>query len=166
MTRPSPLVRPARPHDLEAIGRIYDHYVLHSTCTYQEEVDTPSARQEWFDAHRGPHPLLVAEVDGRVLGWGALSTFRGRSAYRFTVEDSVYVDPAAQGQGLGSAILADLVTRARDLGHHAVVALIDSGQPASIRLHARLGFAQAGHLRQVGFKQGRWLDVIFMQLIL
>jgi L-amino acid N-acyltransferase len=152
--------------DLQPINDIYNHYVLHSTSTYQETLEPIEARDQWFSRHGPKHPVTVAELAGRVVGWGSLSPFHSRSAYRRTVENSVYVHPEFLSRGIGSAILADLIQRGQTLGHHAIIALIDSGQPASVALHKRFGFQHAGHLQQVGFKHDRWLDVIYMELLL
>ena len=159
-------IRLATTLDLPAINDIYNRYVLHSTCTYQEEPSTASEREVWFLAHGPSHPVTVAESEGSVVGWASLSPFHPRAAYRRTVENSVYVHHDRQKRGIGSALLADSVERAKALGHHVIVALIDREQFASVHIHARLGFEQAGHLKEVGFKFDRWLDVIYLQKIL
>lgn len=161
---PAPVIRLACAEDLEAINAIYNHYVLHSTCTYQEQPEPIEGRRDWFARHGAAHPVTVAEVDGRIVGWGSLSAYHARSAYRYTVENSVYVDHAFHRRGIGSALLRDLIARARALGHHTVIAGIDASQTASIGLHARFGFEQVGQLREVGLKFGRWLDVVYMEL--
>ena len=160
------VIRQATAADLNAINAIYNHYVLHSTCTYQTEAETPADRQVWFDRHGPLHPVLVGEVAGQVLGWGSLSPFHARAAYRHTVENSIYVRHYAQRRGIGGALLKDLLLRAREIGHHTIIAGIDGEQTASIAFHAKRGFVEVGHLRQVGFKFGRWLDVFYMQLVL
>jgi phosphinothricin acetyltransferase len=160
----TPSIRLARVQDLETIHRIYNHYVLSSTCTYQETPEPLEKRLEWFARHTAVHPVTVAEVDGQLLGWGSLSTYHERSAFRHTVEDSIYVDPAFHGRGIGSALLQDLIARARALDHHAIIAAIDGSQTASLRLHAKFGFEQAGCLHEVGYKFNRWRDVIYMEL--
>ena len=160
----SPTIRLARAEDLEAINAIYNHYVQHTTCTYQETPETIEGRREWFARHGVEHPVVVAEADGQVVGWGALSACHARSAYRYTVEDSVYVAPGFHRRGIGTAMLRALVERARALGYHAIIAAIDRDQAASIALHARFGFEEVGRLREVGFKFGRWLDVVYMEL--
>ncbi len=152
--------------DLDAVNAIYNHYVLRSTCTYQLEPETEAARVAWFHDHGPAHPLLVAEHAGRVVGWASLSPFHSRCGYARTVENSVYVDRDFHRRGIGGALLAELVARARTLGHHAVIAGIDAEQTGSVALHARLGFVEAGRLREVGYKLGRWLDVVYMQLLL
>ena len=159
-------IRLATRADLDAINNIYNHYVFASTCTYQEEPETPESRQKWFENHRPEtHPIIVAEVNGRVLGWGSLSPYHSRCAYRFTVENSVYVHHEHLGKGLGSAILKDLVVRACAIGHHAIIAAIDGSQAASVKLHRKFGFTDVGHFREVGFKFDTWLDVVYLELM-
>jgi phosphinothricin acetyltransferase len=158
------MLRAATEADLAAINDIYNHYVLNSTCTYQEEPESPESRRQWFQSHGGQHPVIVAEADGLVVGWGSLSSFHPRSAFRHTVENSVYVHPEHQGRGIGSLLLQDLIARARALGHRAIIAAIDAGQAPSIAIHAKFHFQEVGRLRQVGLKFGRWLDVVYLEL--
>jgi phosphinothricin acetyltransferase len=159
-------LRLATPTDLSAINEIYNHFVLRSTCTYQTEPETVEARAAWFARHGELHPVTVAERAGTIVGWGSLSPFHARAAYGHTVENSVYVHPTSHRQGIGRALLADLIERARRSGHHTIIAIIDAEQGASVALHAALGFARVGRLRELGHKFGRWLDVDYMQLIL
>ena len=159
-------VRPATEADLPAVHAIYNHYVLCSTCTYQTQVEPLAARQAWFAARGPEHPVTVAELDGAVVGWGALSRFHPRAAYGRTVENAVYVRHDRHRRGVGRAVLSDLIGRAEAVGHHTVVALVDGEQAGSLALHERLGFAPAGRLRQAGFKFGRWLDVVYLQRML
>ncbi len=159
-------LRQACESDLAAINDIYNHYVWCSTCTWQEEPEPLEDRRQWLAQHDPKHPVTVAEADGMIVGWGSLSVYRSRSAYRNTVENSVYVRHDCQRRGVGSALLQDLIARARTLGHHAIIAVIDGEQAASVALHAKFGFRKAGHLTQVGFKFDRWLDVIYMELVL
>ena len=163
---PPPLIRLATELDLRAIDEIYNWYVPRSTCTYQEAIDPFECRVAWFGRHGERHPVTVAELDGRVVGWGSLSEFRDRSAYRFTCEDSVYVHHDHHGRGVGSALLADLIERARALGYHTIIAGADAEQTASVALHRKFGFEPCAHLKQVGYKFERWLDVVFLQLML
>jgi phosphinothricin acetyltransferase len=161
-----PQLRLATAADLPAINEIYNHYVLHSTCTYQDEPTTPAEREEWFQSHGKELPVTVAEDEHRIVGWASLSRFHRRSAYRNTIENSVYVRPELHGKGIGSMLLGDSIERARTLGHHTILALIDMDQKASIQLHVKFGFKQIAHLHEVGFKFGRWLDVVYLQLML
>lgn len=159
-------IRPATESDLGAINDIYNHYVRHSTCTYQEEAEPMEGRRKWFGRHGEKHPVIVAEAEGRVAGWGSLSAYHERSAYRRTVENSVYVHHEYHRRGIGALLLGELIARARALGHRAIIAGIDSGQTASVALHARFHFEKVGQLKEVGFKFGRVLDVIYMELLI
>lgn len=160
------LIRTMNAADLSAVNDIYNFYVVNSTCTYQEQAESLAARTQWFQHHGTSHPLIVAEANQQVIGWGSLSPYHSRSAYRRTVENSVYVHHQQQRRGIGSLLLGELIQRSRVLGHHAIIAGIDAEQSGSIALHAQFGFEHAGRLRQVGFKFNRWLDVIYMQLLL
>lgn len=158
-------VRDAAPGDMAAIQSIYAHHVLHGLATFEE---TPPPVEEMARRHaditgRGL-PYLVAELDGAPAGYAYCALYRTRSAYRFTLEDSVYVRHDLAGRGLGSALLAELVRRAEALGYRQLVAVIgDSAHRASIALHARHGFLPVGTLRSTGFKFGRWVDSVLMQ---
>jgi len=164
--RGEPILRPARVADLKAINDIYNYYVDHSTCTYQETHETLADRHRWFEHHTELHPVIVAGAGTAVLGWGSLSPYHSRCAYRRTVENSIYVHPGHQRRGIGSLLLQNLIERARQVGHHAIIAGIDAEQTASVALHAKFGFEPVGRLKQVGFKFNRWLDVIYLELIL
>lgn len=161
-------IRLATDSDVQSINEIYNWYVPRSTCTYQEELEPIESRRAWFVAHqREPRqPVTVTTINGEVIGWGSLSGYRARSAYRFTCENSVYVRHDLHGRGVGSTILRDLIERAKRLDYHTIIAGIDGEQTASVALHASHGFGECGRQKQVGFKFGRWLDVVFMQLML
>lgn len=161
-------VRVATQADLPAITAIYNEAVQNTTATYDCEPQTLEARQRWFDDHlTSNHPIhLALNGDGRVTGWAALSRFRERPGYRFTVEDSIYVAADQRGRGIGTLLLPTLITAARERGFHAMIGAIDADNKVSLRLHARFGFEQVAHLRQVGFKFGRWLDIIYVELLL
>jgi L-amino acid N-acyltransferase len=161
-------VRSARADDLSKILEIYNHAVLHTTASYDYEPRSMEHRIAWFEDHqRNDYPILVAVNDAdEVIGWGSLSRFHDRMGYRFTAEDSIYVAAEHRGKGLGKALLAPLIQCARDRNLHALIGLIDAQNEASIRLHASFGFEKTGHLKQVGYKFDRWLDVIYMQLLL
>lgn len=161
----SVLIRAMTETDLADVNHLYNHYVLHSTCTYQEAAETLESRRQWFHRHGNEHPLITAEIAGQVIGWGALSPYHSRSAYRRTVENSVYVHHQWLRRGVGSLLLRELIQRATVLGHRAIIAGIDSEQAGSIAAHARLGFKEAGRFHQVGYKFDRWLDVVYMELI-
>lgn len=159
-------IRPAAEADLASINDIYNHYVLNSTCTYQEEPETIESRHRWFRHHGEKHPVIVAVADGQVIGWGSLSPYHARSAYGRTVENSVYVNHQHHRKGIGSLLLEELIARARTLEHRAIIAGIDADQEASVALHSKFQFEKVGQLKQVGFKFGLWLDVIYMELLL
>ena len=158
-------IRPATEADAQALAAIYGHHVLHGFGTFEE---VPPAAAE-MDARRRAivgHglPYLVAETAGQVLGYAYAGPFRARAAYRYTVEDSVYVAPDQTGKGVGRAVLAAVLAACEGLGLRQVVAVIgDSQNAASIGLHRALGFEQTGVGRSVGFKHGRWVDIVHMQ---
>lgn len=160
-------IRLAEEADLPAIEEIYAYYVERSTCTFATTVPTVAERRAWFLAHGPTHPVTVAvEADGTVVGWGALSAWNPREAYARTVEDSVYVREGRHRRGIGRRLLADLVSRAAALGHRAIIAQVAGDQAPSLELHRALGFEEVGRLRDVGYKFGRWLDVILLQRVL
>lgn len=162
-----PIIRPAAPSDLPAILAIYNDAVLHTTASYDEEPATPEERAAWYAARVGAGlPVLVAELGGAVAGFSSYGPFRPKPGYRHTVEHSVYVGPAWRGRGLGRALLAPLIERARAAGLRAIIGGVDAENAASLRLHASLGFVEVGRLRQVGRKFGRWLDLVFVELLL
>lgn len=168
----TPKVRPARPADLQAITSIYAHAVVNGTASY--EYDPPSlaemtARyQALVDAG---FPYLVAAYeedggDGPLFGYAYAGPFRTRPAYRFMVEDSIYIAPDAQGQGIGKLLLTALIDRSEALGFRQMIAVIGDGEvnQASVMLHERMGFLPCGQIAASGFKHGRWCDTVLMQL--
>jgi L-amino acid N-acyltransferase YncA len=161
-------VRLAERRDAEAMRAIYNVEVAESTVTFDLVPRTLDEQVEWIDAHSGAHPAVVAvdEPTGEVVGFGSLSPFHPRPAYRPTVEDSVYVQRERRGQGVARLLLDELVRLASDHGFHSVVARIVGGHDASIALHEACGFALVGTEREVGRKFGRWLDVVEMQRML
>ena len=159
-------IRPATDADLPAINAIYNHYVLTSTCTYQYEPETEEGRKEWFAEKGEKHPVVVAEEEGKIIGWGALSPFRAREGYRFTVEASVYVRNDRQRKGIGRAIIQDLIERARKIGYRVMIGGASGEQTGSIALQESLGFVRVAHFKEIGYKFDQWLDVVFFQLML
>jgi phosphinothricin acetyltransferase len=159
------LVRPAAPQDLPAIQAIYAHHVMHGLASF-EEVAPPleEMRRRYEDVTRQGLPYLVAEENSEVLGYGYCTLYRTRSAYRHTLEDSIYVKQGKHGKGVGKAVLTELIAICTALKYRQVIAVIgDSANAASIGVHASLGFVRSGHLRSSGFKFGRWVDTVFMQ---
>lgn len=160
-------IRKAEPRDLPAIACIYNAAILHSTATFDEHPKTDDDMQVWFQAHCDGYPIVVASVgEDKVVGWGAISPFSDRCAYRHTVEVSFYVAEDYRQRGIGRALLTTLVAEATSLGHHSMVARVAAENVASLRLLASARFDLAGTLREVGFKFGRWLDVQLLQRIL
>jgi phosphinothricin acetyltransferase len=155
--------REASEEDQRAIMDIYNDAVLHSTATFDLDPWTWEEQQRWFQEHRPPYAVFVARQGDTVAGWGSLSPFRPRPGYRFTAEDSIYVHKDFRGRGIGAALLELLVGAASRRQFHSVMALIDGDNAVSVHLHERFGFRQVGTFREVGFKFGRWLDVVHMQ---
>jgi phosphinothricin acetyltransferase len=159
------LIRPSRPEDIPQITAIYAHAVEHGTASF--EIEAPGESE--MAARRttlvdGGFPYLVADAGGRIDGYAYAGPYRARIAYRFTVEDSVYVSPRAHRRGIGRLLLSALIAEADARGFRQMIAVIgDSAQAPSIALHCSLGFTPAGTLTNIGFKHGRWLDSVLMQ---
>jgi len=158
-------IRPCEEADVAAIAAIYHHHVLHGAASFElEPPDATEMARRRRAALDGGYPYLVAEEDGRVIGYAYASAYRPRPAYRNTVENSVYVEPGRERQGIGRRLLAALLDACERCGFRQVVAVIgDSGHEASIGLHHALGFRMVGTLRSAGFKFGRWIDIVLMQ---
>ncbi len=159
------LIRTATELDLPAVTEIYAHYVRHSTATFEiEPPDCVEMKRRQAEILSQGLPYLVAEADGRVAGFAYAAPYRARPAYRFTVEDSVYIHPDFRARGLGRALLSRLIELSESAGFHQMIAIIgDSGNVGSIRLHERLGFRKVGVLEAVGRKFGLWIDTVLMQ---
>ena len=157
-------MRPAAAGDSAAVAAIYDHHVRHGTASFDSEGPTAA---QWAvkiaDVQSRGWPFLVTEQDGSVAGYAYATQFRDRPAYSRTCENSIYIAPAAIGQGLGAALLAELIEQARASGFHQMIAVIGGGEPASVALHAKLGFVERGRMKDVGLKFGRTLDTVYMQ---
>lgn len=159
-------IRAAMPADLEAITEIYADAVDNGTASYELQPPTREEMAARFAALREEgYPYIVAERDGAVVGYAYAGPFRARPAYRFIVEDSIYVAPPAKGMGVGKLLLERLIAESVALGFRQMVAVIGDGSPhsASVKLHERLGFHHSGVLEGSGYKHGRWLDTVFMQ---
>jgi phosphinothricin acetyltransferase len=158
-------IRSSRDGDIAAIAAIYRHHVLHGLASFEEIPPEPgeiASRRRDILSRGLPH--LVAERSGRVLGYCYAGPYRLRSAYRFTLEDSIYIDEAEVGRGLGRALLTTLLDRCTQLGYRQMVAVIGGSDAwPSIRLHAAMGFSRIGVLPAVGFKLGSWVDIVLMQ---
>ncbi|MER9596556.1 MULTISPECIES: N-acetyltransferase family protein [unclassified Mesorhizobium] len=160
-------IRAATPADLDRITEIYADAVINGRASYELEPPSRAEMGMRFDTlMAGGFPYLVAEKAGAVLGYAYAGAFRPRPAYRFVVEDSVYVAPDAKGQGVGLKLMQGLIEAAKAAGFRQIIAVIGDGRPdsASVRLHEKLGFRDTGRLEGSGYKHGRWLDTVFMQL--
>jgi L-amino acid N-acyltransferase YncA len=158
-------IRPAAWHDIPTITRIYDHAVRHGTASFElEPPDEAEMRRRMGDLVGRGYPYLVAELDGGVAGYAYAGPYRTRPAYRWSVEDSVYIAPQMQRRGIGRALLDRLIAESEARGFRQMIAVIgDSAQTASITLHEATGFRLVGTLASVGFKHERWLDSVLMQ---
>lgn len=159
-------IRLATADDAESIRAIYNLEVTESTVTLDLVPRSFAEQEKWLESHAGVHPAIVAVVDGSVVGFGSLSPYRSRPAYSTTVEDSVYVGRDRRGQGVGRALLEELVALAGRHGFHTIVARAIGGHDASIGLHQACGFVLVGVEREVGRKFGRWLDIVELQRML
>ena len=160
----APAIRAAAPADAARIAAIYAHHVLHGTATF--DIDPPDEAYmaaKLADLTGKGCPILVAQADGAVVGYAYAAPFRDRAAYAGTCEDSIYIDPAYVGRGVGKALLAAVIEAARARGYVQMIAVIGGGEPASVALHRAHGFRDAGRLEAVGHKFGRWLDIVMMQ---
>jgi L-amino acid N-acyltransferase len=154
--------------DIPAILDIYNDAVLNTTASWDYEPATLSHRTQWFEQHQQQgFPVLVAQTEtNRVVGWGALSKFRDKIGYQYTVEHSVYIASGWRGQGIGRGIVQALVDEASRMGKHVILGGVEKSNEASLRLHRGLGFEEVAHFRQVGYKFDQWLDLVFLQKIL
>jgi phosphinothricin acetyltransferase len=157
-------IRDAQDGDLGGVLAIYNDVLASSTAIYTETPVTLDDRRQWWQARVAQgYPVLVAIEGSEVVGFASFGDFRAWPGYRFTVEHSVHVRGDRRGHGIGTALMQPLLTQARALGKHVMIAGVDASNDASLRFHERLGFVRAAHLREVGFKFGRWLDLVFLQ---
>ncbi|MCX6501835.1 MAG: GNAT family N-acetyltransferase [Microbacterium sp.] len=159
-------IRPVQPRDIPDIREIYNYYVTNSVVTFDEKKWSLAKWREKYDhLHKLGLPFLVAQSPtGQILGYALVQPWAGKSAYRYTVEDSIYLGQAASGKGLGRALLQALIEACEERGIRELVAVIsDKGAEASIALHERLGFTEVGRMGRVGFKFGRWLGTVYLQ---
>jgi phosphinothricin acetyltransferase len=160
-------IRPYKTEDTQAILDIINHNILHSTALYDYNIRTFEQQKNILeDKVSKQFPVIVAELDGKVVGFGMYSEFRFREAYKFTVEHSVYVNEAFHGKGIGKLLLQELIALARKQNLHTMIAVIDSENQSSVEFHEKFGFKTAGIIKESGYKFERWLDSVFMQLIL
>ena len=160
-------IRPAAPAHASAIATIYNHYIVSTTVTFETECVTAADMQARIEETQSASlPWLVAEEGDRVLGYAYASKWKGRCAYRYSVESTVYLDAECIGRGIGKALYSTLIDDLRERGMHAVIGGVALPNAASIALHEALGFRKVAHFEQVGFKQDRWIDVGYWQLLL
>ncbi|MGW0042398.1 N-acetyltransferase family protein [Rhodococcus sp. NPDC003348] len=160
-------IRDARDEDLPGILEIHNEAVRNTTAIWDEETVDVADRRAWLeDRRRQAFPVIVAISGGRVAGYASYGVWRAKSGYRHTVENSVYVHPDHHRRGIASALMTELISRARAGRIHVMVASIESGNTVSIALHERFGFTVVGVMPEVGVKFGRWLDMTYMQMIL
>lgn len=159
------LVRSMRRDDAARIGEIYNYYVTHSHVTFEEDLVGPDEMGSRVEAICAVFPAFVWEEAGRVAGYAWANKWRERSSYRYSVEVSAYVDPDERGRGIGRMVYRSVLDGLHSRGVHAVLAGIAQPNVASERLHERLGFAKVAHLREVGYKFDRWIDVAYWQLV-
>ena len=157
-------VRPATGADLEAINRIHGPEVLHGTATWDTEPWTLDQRREWFSHHDAMNPVLVAEHQGEVVGFAYVTLVSQKTGWRFTREDTIYIDERFRGQGVGDLLLGALLALLRELGVRLVIASVTSTNTASIRLHAKYGFEVMGEMQNAAYKFVQWLNTTYMQV--
>ncbi len=159
-------IREAIEPDLTQLLTIYNEIILNTTAVYDYEPHTMEMRKQWFDTKKVQgFPVFVAEDGGRILGFSSIGSFRAWAAYKYSVENSIYVAANARGQGVGKLLLPPLIDAARKLNLHTIIAGIDATNEASLRLHKSFGFKEVAHFKEVGWKFGKWLDLKFLQLI-
>lgn len=160
------IIRRASPDDAAAVAEIYNQGIRRRIATFQTEERTPEERRRWIEAHGGRHPVLVAEVDGRVVGWASLSAYRARACYDGIGEHSVYVHEAYQGCGVGRRLLAALIREAAELGYWKLVSRIFTFNEPSRAAHRACGFREVGVYEKHARLDGRWLDVVIVERLI
>ncbi|UCD37067.1 MAG: N-acetyltransferase [Fidelibacterota bacterium] len=160
------VINPATRKDLESITAIYNQAILNTTATFDTQEKSEEEQEIWYDQHGDSYPLLVARLNGAIVGWAALSPWSDRCAYETTAEVSVYVADEHRGQGVGIQLLQALLEAGTKSGLHLAVARIVEGNPASLRLHKKVGFRTVGTLKEAGYKFEQYLDVIIMEKLL
>jgi L-amino acid N-acyltransferase YncA len=160
-------VRNAIPNDLPQLLDIYNDIIVHTTAVYDYEPHTLFMREQWFETKKQQgFPVFVAEEGDRVVGFSSIGPFRAWAAYKYSVENSVYVAASVRGKGIGKLLIPPLIDGAKKMGMHTIIAGIDAANEASIKLHTNFGFKEVAHFKEVGWKFERWLDLKFLQLIL
>ncbi len=160
-------IREALPEDLPAIAEIWNYYILHSTYNYDYQPKDLAFFEQWFETKKHLNlPVFVITWDNTLAGYGTYGQFRDRDGYLHSAEHGLYFSNAYQGKGLGKILLKQLMEDAKSRGFHTLIAGIDSSNPGSIEFHRKMGFEDIGTFREVGFKNGQWLDCVFLQKML
>ncbi len=160
-------IRPATFNDVTAILDIVNYSILHTTANYNYDIQTIEVQNKWFEDKQLHHfPVIVAERNGQVIGYGTYGTFREKIGYQYTVEHSVYVDEKYTGKGIGKLLLQELIQLAKTQGYHTMIGAIDAENFDSIAFHKKFGFVECGIIKEAAFKFNKWLDLLFMQLII
>ena len=160
-------VRDAIESDLSQMLSIYNDIILHTTAVYDYEPHSLEMRKQWFETKKQQgFPVYVVEEDGEIFGFSSIGPFRAWAAYKYSVENSVYVAAEQRGKGVGKLLIPPLIGATKRLGLHTIIASIDTTNEASLRLHKSFGFEEVAHFKQVGWKFERWLDLKFLQLII
>jgi L-amino acid N-acyltransferase YncA len=160
-------IRNATEADLSQILEIYNDVIINTTASYDYEPHTLAMRSQWFETKKQQgFPIFVAVEKNAVVGFSTFGPFRAWTGYRFSVENSIYVSKNHRGKGIAKMLMPPLIEAAKTLGLHTIIAGIDATNEASIKLHEQFGFVETAHMKAVGFKFGRWLDLKFLQLIL
>lgn len=161
-------IRDARESDLPGILAIYNHVIENTTAVYSYKPHTLAMRREWFTARKKDGlPVFVAVTEeGKIAGFSSYGPFRAWPAYKYTVENSIYVSEQHRGKGIAKKLMEPLIAAAKAANMHAIIAGIDASNDASVQLHRSFGFEEVAHFRQVGYKFGRWLDLKFLELLL
>ena len=166
MTKENTLqIRRAELSDLDAITEIYNEAIRTTTATFDTEPKTVDQRRDWFESHGARHPVFTSKLDGKVVGWASLSKWSDRPAYDETAELSFYVKEEFQGQGIGQKLKQTMISEARKLGFHTLIARVAEGNDVSLYLNKKFGFRDVGTLKEAGRKFGQYLDVHIFQLI-
>jgi len=158
-------IRTAKPDDLKDITEIYNYAIQNTTATFDTQTKTLEEQKEWFKNHGSKNPIIVAEVDGEMVGWAALFPYSTKCAYSDTAEISLYVKEGCHGKGIGKKLIEEVVKEGKKAGLHSLIARITEGNQISIHLHESVGFKHVGIYKEVGFKFGKHLDVTLMQKV-
>lgn len=157
-------IRKATFCDLERITEIYNWAVENTTASFDINPQTIEQRAKWFEEHDERHPLIVYEVENKVVGYASLSEFRSKEGYRNSCELSVYIDPEFHNQGIGNKLMEKIIKLGSEVGFHVIISSVCADNKVSIKMHEKFGFEPCGYMKEVGFKFGRYLDSIFYQL--